>query len=211
MNPQVYRRMIAGPAGEPFRWLKAVPQETYDLSSGTVADDVALIDHGYVYLDKGLKRGIVQNETRNVFSVEQQSWARKSQLYLTTLPENCRPDNGDCFIFIKRTAQRQEKVTRATSGDSDVLGMAFPVVVVDVAQGATVYKAGIDFRLDTKNHAIVWLGSNRPTAETLYYCHYTYHPLYIYYVENEREPRPLTPDGAMSPVRGQLELKPAQI
>jgi len=206
LNPEAYRQMIQV-QGERFRWLKAVPSDQYNPATGLNQDrqDVHS-DHGHLYLDQGVFRGLITQQKRDMMHPEF-GWVLAGSLWLTTMPDEVRFGPFDKVVLLDRTQLARERCVKG----EDNLGQVYPVQVLTVADSTATYVEDVDYRLDAADRRLTWLpGGSSPADGATYACEYLYNPVYWFLGEGMRAPRPTFGTTIMTPQRGLLSLTPPE-
>ena len=204
INPEAYRELIHR-MGEDFRWLRAMPSDAYDPRSGLEGDrEDVHSDHGHLYTDNGLRRGLLAQQKRDALHPEL-GWIHIGQLWLTVMPDEVRLAPWDKIVLVERTQIEVERLQRGT----DQLGQLYPVTVLSVADSAAEYTQDVHWRFDAATRKIVWL-SDGPTAGAIYAVRYEHRPVYWFLGGDYRSPRPVPGTDVYTPVRGLLSISPPQ-
>lgn len=206
LNPEAYRQLILV-HGEQFRWLKAMPSDRYNPATGLNEDRLDVhSDHGHIYFDRGVYRGLVTEQKRDMLHPEF-GWVLAGALWLTTMPDEVLFGPFDKVVLLEREQVARE---RCVKGD-DRLGQLYPFAAIAVADSTRVYRPDVDYRLDAQNRKIVWLdGGNAPEEGATYSCEYRYRPVYWFLGENLRLPRPVFGSSLLTPQRGLLSIRPPE-
>ncbi len=209
LNPAAARQMISM-QGERVRWFQALPCDCRDPGDPDYGDERACenCERGYVYREQDLADGVkaLVTRQRREYLHPEVGMIRVQDLTVTTMADELPVDEFDKLILVERAVSKKEIVQRG-AGTSDVLGEAYPVEVVTVADGDTVFVAGEDFVFDETTGAVVWLvGGDAPDGQT-YAVHYTHAPVYWYTGAMMTEARPMPGHGAKWPQTGILQSK----
>jgi len=199
LNPAAWR-ILNLQSGERVQWLKAMPCDCYDPTANYDAQrSCTNCDHGWVYRDQGEQRALVAEQRRHILNPEL-GWVQFSELKLTTL-EGMRIGTGDKVVLLDRTALARERLHRG----ADTLPHLYPVEVLVVADGSTVYAAGSDYRVNLTTRAVTWVTAG---PDNVYAVEYTYRPEYWFMGDDLRPQRPAGLGDGQTPQRGTLSLDP---
>ena len=206
LNPEAYRQLIQV-HGERFRWLKAVPSDQYNPATGLNQDRTDIhSDHGHIYLDQGIFRGLVAEQKRDMLHPDF-GWVLAGSLWLTVMADEVRFGTFDKVVLLDRTLLARERCVKGT----DALGRLYPVAVVSIADSSGTYVQGVDYELDAAERKIRWLtGGNAPADGATYAVEYTYNPVFWLVVEQTRVPRPFFGTSVPGPQRCLLSLAPPE-
>ncbi|MFA7086292.1 MAG: hypothetical protein WC145_06460 [Aliarcobacter sp.] len=201
---EAYRELIRR-MGEQFRWLRAMPSDAYDPRLGLDGDREDIhSDHGHIYVDEGLRRGLLAQQKRDALHPEL-GWIHVGQLWLTVMPDEVRLAPWDKVVLVERTQIEMERIARGT----DQLGQRYPVRILSVADSAAEYTEDVHWRLDLATRKIIWL-TDGPEPGSIYGVRYEYRPVYWFLGGDYRSPRPVPGTEGYTPVRGLLSIAPPE-
>jgi hypothetical protein len=212
LNTEAYRVLMHQPGtGETFRWFKGWPTTGWAPAQGVLDDRTDTdSDHGYVYEDKGTFTGLVSEQKRDRIHSEFGIIAAGT-LWLTTMQDEVEFGQRDFIVLLERNQIYQDRLKHGTA---DVLhfglvaGGSYVQSVGRVQDNAKIYSNGQDWRYDAETNSITWIeGGSAPASGAIFIAQYHVSPVYLYFGESVRSPRPV--GGGQTPQKGFLQLAPA--
>lgn len=204
LNTAAYRQLMRS-SGERVVWLKALPCDCYDPSTGYDQQrGCNTCSFGMVYREQpiGANVRVLIGQLRQNYEHPEFGLIQVGQLTVQTMPDEIRLGNLDRLVLLERRELARERVRR---GD-DLLDQDFPVQLEAVAGGETVYRVNTDCALDAANRKIIWQ-SGGPAEGSVYAVEYFYRPVYWFVAGEETPPRPVPGMHNMTPQKGFLVRK----
>ncbi|MGD9497963.1 MAG: hypothetical protein AB7Y46_16790 [Armatimonadota bacterium] len=206
LNPVACAHLIAT-HGERIRWFEALPCDCRDPGDPDFGDHRSCdkCQYGYVYREQPLtgdERAMVTQIRREILSADL-GLLQVGDLVLTTMPDQIPVGNWDRIVLVQRTVPKKEVVRFG----EDTLGEEFPVEVMAVTAGTTLYACDVDYRLDRATRRIVWQAGGSSPGQGVYAVQYVYNPVFWYVGSALKTGRPIPGRKMLMPQSGKLSLK----